>query len=143
MFTRLFHNGEHQREDIILIFFINKLIMLLKYLRRSIATTLLFRSPEGRSLSAPQLEAISKFPWQNSALLKEYGLQERVAEEQLRAKPWNEFAVQTEVVGGSKKITSYMKTLLKNRESIDDFNVLYREFHQWCAVPDYEGITHL
>ena len=30
-----------------------------------------------------------------------------------------------------------------NTSNIFDFNNLYREFHQYCALPDYEGISKI
>ena len=30
-----------------------------------------------------------------------------------------------------------------NTRSINDFNVLFREFHQFCAIPDYEGLQNI
>lgn len=33
--------------------------------------------------------------------------------------------------------SGFWNTFIKNRELLDDFNQLYREFHQACAIPDY------
>lgn len=68
-----------------------------------------------------QIDAFENFPWFKKSMLEEYKKRDRVV----------------------SKVGWYMRNLLKNRECLDDFHILYREFHQWCAVPDFRGINVL
>ncbi len=96
---------------------------------------------ERRQLSSDQAEAVSRFPWSTPALLAQYlpKSDKEPGEDVL----WTDFAKRTHVVPQNKNINAYMRTFLQNRGCIDDFNILYREFHQWCAIPDFEGLDDL
>jgi hypothetical protein len=37
--------------------------------------------------------------------------------------------------------SSYWNKWLVNTRTINDLNVLFREFHQYCAIPDYQGLS--
>ena len=58
--------------------------------------------------------------------------------------PWNfehvlEDADQMRVIPSS----SYWHKMMVNTRSIVDFNNLYREFHQACAIPDYDMLKRI
>ena len=36
--------------------------------------------------------------------------------------------------------SSYWHTFMNNSRAVVDFNNLFRDFHQSCAIPDYKGI---
>jgi len=57
--------------------------------------------------------------------------------------PWNfeevinEFETDYKVMSDS----SYWNKFMQNTRSVVSFNNLFREFHQSCAIPDYEGVN--
>jgi len=90
--------------------------------------------PNAKSLEPAQEATLQKFPWPNYKLL--------LANSKPEQRVWTDFVKETDVVIKGKNVSNFALTFLRNRGCINDFNVLYREFHQWCSVPDFEGIEH-
>lgn len=113
----------------------------LSRLTRSICTCPVYISPRAPPLRQSQENAILKFPWFNPDHLKPYyksGELPVIPEK----RNWKDFVAKSKVVC-APGVPSFAKIFLTNRECIEDFNTLYREFHQWVAIPDYEGLDHL
>jgi len=110
-------------------------------LSRSICTCPVYISPKAPPLKQSQENAILSFPWFNPEQLKQYYKPEELPTIPEKGK-WTDFVSKSNVTL-APGILKFAKKFLVNRESIEDFNILYREFHQWVALPDYEGLDHL
>ena len=55
--------------------------------------------------------------------------------------PWNFDEIIDEFQARHKPLTSgFWNTYVRNSGAFTEFNVLFREFHQWCSIPDEKGI---
>jgi hypothetical protein len=59
--------------------------------------------------------------------------------------PWNfeEVISQAHSQYNLLPASSYWNRFMHNSRAIVDFNKLFREFHQYCAIPDYQGLNKI
>ena len=55
---------------------------------------------------------------------------------------YTEEIMSTKDMGLDHMLLDVYSKLVSTGEFIEDFDILYREIHQWCAIPDMEGICH-
>ena len=110
-------------------------------LARSITTCPVYIAPKAPSLSQLQEKALLQFPWFNSEQVQPY-YKDKPMPPLPEKGIWTDFVKESNVYTAPGVLDSE-KGLLINRECIEDFNVLYRELHQWVSIPDYEGIDYL
>lgn len=56
--------------------------------------------------------------------------------------PWNYPEIVDRYNQEFTGLTGYWPTYVVNSGSVNDFNKLFRNFHQCCALPDVEGLQH-
>jgi len=57
--------------------------------------------------------------------------------------PWNFPEIVRKFEHGHFKTGTYWRMFLDQSRAIVDFNILFREFHQFCAIPDEKGIERI
>lgn len=57
--------------------------------------------------------------------------------------PWNLGEAAQAVEFSPLADSNFWVKFMKNQGFLDDFNQMYREFHQYCAIPDYRGLEYL
>lgn len=54
--------------------------------------------------------------------------------------PWNFPEIVDKFEASNRSMGGYWPWFLEHSRAIVDFNVLFREFHQYCSIPDEKGI---
>ena len=57
--------------------------------------------------------------------------------------PWNFPEIVGKFEAGTKGASGYWPYFMEHSRAIVEFNILFREFHQFCALPDEKGIERI